>query len=178
MADAAALHLVEKEMLTKQIVLTVGYDISSLTDKNIVYAGEITTDRYGRQVPKHAHGTVNLKEYTASSTQIVEAVARLYDKIVDRNLLVRKIYITTSNVVGENSKYANTPTQTQLFADTDGGSDNMADSIKRKRKERQIQKTQIAIKQRFGKNAILKGLNFGDGATARERNMQIGGHKA
>ena len=115
MADAAALHLVEKEMLTKQIVLTVGYDISSLTDKNIVYAGEITTDRYGRQVPKHAHGTVNLKEYTASSTQIVEAVARLYDKIVDRNLLVRRIYITTSNVVGENSKYANTPTQTQLF---------------------------------------------------------------
>ena len=178
MADAAALHLVEKEMLTKQIVLTVGYDISCLTDKNIVYAGEITTDRYGRQVPKHAHGTVNLKEYTASSTQIVEAVARLYDKIVDRNLLVRRIYITTSNVVGENSKYANTPTQTQLFADTDGGSDNTADSIKRKRKERQIQKTQIAIKQRFGKNAILKGLNFGDGATARERNMHIGGHKA
>ena len=147
-------------------------------DYFVIETYETGIELFGTEVKSLRAGTVNLKEDTASSTQIVEAVARLYDKIVDRNLLVRRIYITTSNVVGENSKYANTPTQTQLFADTDGGSDNTVDGIKRKRKERQIQKTQIAIKQRFGKNAILKGLNFGDGATARERNMQIGGHKA
>ena len=181
MAESMALKLVEKKLVTNQIVLTVGYDVESLTRPEIksTYKGEITTDRYGRQVPKHAHGTVNMKGFSSSARQITEAATSLYDEIVNRNLLVRRIYLTVNHVVNEDeAKRKEEPRQLSLF-------DDVEEIEKRKKrqeaelaKERKIQEAQIAIKERFGNNAILKGINFEEGATAKERNAQIGGHKA
>lgn len=181
MADMMALDLVCRRMVTDQMVLTIGYDVESLTNPEIrtKYDGPVTIDRYGRRVPKHAHGTANLEHHTSSSSLIMEAVMGLYDRIVHPDLLIRRISLTTNHVVDESmAKMKKEPLQLDLFTDYE--------ETKRKRKERQvaldkerrIQETRIAIKQRFGKNAILKGLNFEDGATAKERNGQIGGHKA
>ena len=181
MADMMALKLVEKKLTTNQVVLTVGYDIESLTRPEIKsrYNGEITTDRYGRQVPKHAHGTANLKGYSSSSRQITEAATSLYDTIVNKDLLVRRLNLTVNHVINEDDpKSKDAPIQLSLF-------DDIADIEQQKKKEdeeltkeRKIQEAQIAIKGRFGNNAILKGINFEEGATAKERNSQIGGHKA
>ena len=181
MADAAALHLVAKRLVTDQMVLTVGYDTESLTDPSIraKYHGPVTTDRYGRQVPKHAHGTVNLEMRTSSSTIITKAVMELYDRIVNPDLLVRRLNLTTSHVVGEGSaKAQDEPLQLDLFTDYEALEQQKKTKQEALDKERRIQEARIAIKQQFGKNAILKGLNFEEGATAKERNEQIGGHKA
>jgi len=181
MADAAALDLVSKKLVTDQLVLTVGYDIESLTNPAIraKYKGPVTTDYYGRQVPKHAHGTANLDRQTSSSSIIRKAVVELYDRIVNPDLLIRRLNLTTNHVVDEASaKQHQAPQQLDLFTDYE--------EVKRKKKEeqaaldkeRRMQEAQLAIKQRFGRNAILKGLNFEEGATAKERNAQIGGHRA
>ena len=181
MADQAALDLVARRLVTDQIVLTVGYDAESLTQPEIheKYQGTISTNYYGKQVPKHAHGTANLRKHTSSAKLITDATAQLFDSIVNKNLLVRRLNLTVNHVVDE-ATAGMTPRSQQLDLFTD------YEALERQRqqeqaaldKERRMQETRLAIKRRFGKNAILKGLNFEEGATARERNLQIGGHKA
>ena len=181
MADAMALDLVAKRLVTDQIVLTVGYDTESLTRPEIrtKYHGEIHTDHYGRQVPKHAHGTENLQRPTSSSHMIIEAVKELYDRIVNKDLLIRRLNLTVNHVVDEASVNHHTvPEQLDLFTDYEALKKQKQEETAALEKERRMQEAQLAIKRRFGKNAILKGLNFEEGATAKERNELIGGHKA
>ena len=180
MAEAVALNLVSKRMLTDQIVLTVGYDIESLTNPAIrdQYHGEVTTDFYGRKVPKHAHGSENIGRQTSSTRLITEAVLALYDRIVDPHLLVRRLNLTTNHVVYEDTvSHQQQPTQLDLFMDYEAIQAKEQREQEALDKERRMQEVQLAIKQRFGKNAILKGMNFQEGATAIERNAQIGGHR-
>lgn len=180
MAEAVALNLVSKRMLTDQIVLTVGYDIESLTNPAIreQYHGEVTTDFYGRKVPKHAHGSENIGRQTSSTRLITEAVLALYDRIVDPHLLVRRMNLTTNHVVYEDTvSHQQQPTQLDLFTDYEAIQAKEQREQEKLDKERRMQEVQLAIKQRFGKNAILKGMNFQEGATAIERNAQIGGHR-
>lgn len=180
MAEAVALNLVSKRMLTDQIVLTVGYDIESLTNPAIrdQYHGEVTTDFYGRKVPKSAHGSENIGRQTSSTRLITEAVLALYDRIVDPHLLVRRMNLTTNHVVYEDTvSHQQQPTQLDLFTDYDAIQAKEQREQEALDKERRMQEVQLAIKQRFGKNAILKGMNFQEGATAIERNAQIGGHR-
>ena len=212
MAESAALDLLDKRMVTDQLVLTIGYDTASLSngDMQTTYKGEITTDHYGRKVPKHAHGTANLEDPTSSARLISEAVMELFDRIVkhahgtanlesptssarliseavmelfDRivnpKLLVRRINLTTNHVVDEETAAKNpSPVQYDLFTDYEALERKQREEKERLAKERQIQTAILNIKKQFGKNAILKGLNYEEGATAKERNEQIGGHKA
>lgn len=181
MADAAALDLVEKHRVAGGLVLTVGYDAESLSDPDIrrKYRGEVGTDYYGRRVPKHAHGTANFESPTSSSKRITEAVLALYDRIVHPDLLVRRLHLTTRHVVDEDSAAeAAVPRQLDLFTDPALLERQREEERAALDKERRMQEAQLAIKHRFGRNAILKGVDFEEGATARERNNQIGGHKA
>ena len=181
MADAIALELVDKRLVTNQLVLTISYDSESLSDPQIraKYHGPVTTDYYGRQAPKHAHGTANLERMTSSSRLITEAVMSLYDRIINPDLLVRRINLTTNNVVEESkASEHNTPIQLDLFTDYEELERKRNEEKAALEKERKMQEAVLSIKKRFGKNAILKGLNYEEGATAKERNQQIGGHKA
>ena len=179
MLEALSLDLVEKKLVTDQIVMTIGYDIENLTDdtRRKAYKGEIKTDFYGRQVPKHARGTVNIGRKTASTKLITEAVLKAYDEVVNPDLLIRRINLTANRVVPEDTaSQGAAPYQLSLFETFD------EDQLKREdaelERDRKIQETLIGIKNKFGKNAILKGLNLQEGATAKDRNEQIGGHKA
>ena len=181
MADAIALELVDKRLVTNQLVLTVSNDSESLSDPEIraKYHGPVTTDYYGRKAPKHAHGTANLERMTSSSRLITKAVMSLYDRFVNPDLLVRRINITTNNVIEESkASEHNMPIQLDLFTDYEELERKNNEEKAALEKERKMQEAVLSIKKRFGKNAILKGLNFEDGATAKERNQQIGGHKA
>ena len=181
MAENMALELVARRLVTDQLVLTIGYDRESLTnpETRARYHGEVTTDHYGRQVPKHARGTANLSRQTSSSKRIMDAVTELYDRIVNNDLLVRRLNLTASHVVDETKAVAEkTPRQLDLFTDYEELRRRQAAEKTALDKERRMQEAQLAIKQRFGKNAILRGLNFEDGATAKQRNEQIGGHRA
>lgn len=220
MMELLALDLVDKGLLTNQIVLTVGYDIENLSDpeRRRAYKGEITVDGYGREVPKHAHGTGNLPFSTASTKLTTDCVLEVFDRVVDESLLTRRISITANNLVLE-SEYKREsegvraePEQLSMFDMLAGGDDSqatervsskeatayseqdkpnstmVAESISGSagndndedtlEKEKQVQEAMLKIKKRFGKNAILKGTNLQEGATAKERNAQIGGHKA
>lgn len=177
MADSLALELVEKGLVTDQIVLHVGFDIENLTDdaRRKRYKGEVKTDRYGRKVPKHAHGTQNLEMHVSSSRVLVDAVTSLYERIVDKELLVRRMTVTANHVIDEGHAVSeNKYEQMSLFSETDD-TGNMHIELE---KEKNLQKAMLDIKRRYGKNAILKGMNYREGATAIERNSQIGGHKA
>ena len=179
MADAISLDLVEKRLVTNQLVLTVSYDRESLTRPEIAskYHGEVVLDHYGRPVPKHAHGTANLGSHSSSSKEIINAVISLYDRIVNMDLLIRRLNISTNHIIAESKGQEaadNGPAQLDLFTDYDA----ILKEKENKKKERRIQEALIKIKKRFGKNAILKGTSYAEGATARERNKQIGGHKA
>lgn len=181
MADMMALNLVSKRLVTDQLVLTVNYDTDSLTRQEIrdKYHGEVTKDYYGRMVPKHSHGTFNFKKPTSSSRQIMEAAADVFDKNVNPDLLIRRLNLTVNHVVDEASvDKKHKPEQLDLFTDYEALAKQNLEEQAVLNKERRIQEAQLKIKQRFGKNAILRGLNFEDGATAKERNKQIGGHKA
>ena len=182
MADSLVLDLVEKGLMTDSITLTVGYDIENLTNSKISaeYNGEITTDYYGRRVPKHAHGTFSIGKYTSSARNIVEAVDSLYQKIVDKRLLVRRINITANRIVSEDDFSQKLPKAEQISVFDIGGDaeKRRSDEAKLLKKEKKKQRAIIDIKKKFGKNAILKGMSFEDGATAKDRNSQIGGHKA
>lgn len=176
MADALALELVDKRLATNQLVLTVGYDIENL--KGTAYTGEVTTDRYGRKIPKHAHGTVNLDGYTSSGEELLKAATSLYDRIVDKTLLARRLTLCANHLLDESSVPEDLPEQIDLFTDYSAKEKQKKEADTAHARERKLQETMLDIKKRFGKNAILKGLNLEDGATARERNNQIGGHKA
>lgn len=180
MIDLLVLDIVDKGLVTDQVVLTIGYDIENLSDSNIrgKYKGEIKTDFYGRNVPKSAHGTTNTGKYTSSTKLINDTVIKLYDKIVDRNLLIRRINISVNHLIDENLISEDTiGEQIDLFTDYEQlQKEREAEQLFLK-KEKNRQRAMIEIKRRFGKNAILKGTNLEDGATGIERNRQIGGHK-
>lgn len=180
MTDLLVLNLVDKGLMTNQLVLTLGYDINNLKDpkRKEGYRGKITTDLYGRKIPKHAHGTVNLSKHTSSSKRIVAAALELFDRIVDPNLLIRRVNITAAHVIAETSVTKSTPyEQLDLFTDYTTLAQVQTEEAESLKKEQQIQKAVLQIKKRFGKNAILKGMNLEEGATTRHRNRQIGGHK-
>ena len=182
MAEGMALDLVSKRLVADQLVLTVGYDAECLIRPEIraKYHGEIVTNHYGKSVPKHAHGTFNFEQPTSSSRLIMDGAADLYDRCVNSDLLIRRLNLTTNHVVSETSVSAQdkTPQQLDLFTDYEALARQRQKEQAKFDKERRIQEAQLRIKQRFGKNAILRGLNFKEGATAKERNQQIGGHKA
>jgi DNA polymerase V len=181
MTELLVLDLVDKGLVTDQMVLTVGYDIENLTDpkRRSKYRGEITTDRYGRKIPKHAHGSINLEGYTSSTKQIMRAVTDLFDRIVDRELLVRRVNVVANHVIRESEvpKKAEME-QLNLFTDYEALESSRAVEQAELDRERKMQEAMIAIKKKFGKNAIIKGMNLEEGATAMDRNRQIGGHKA
>lgn len=181
MTDMMVLDLVDKGLVTDQIVLTVGYDIENLIDPNRSrnYKGAVTIDRYGRKVPKHAHGTTNLKRQTSSTQLIINAVMELYDKIVDKSLLIRRITITANKLAEESCvKQTEEYQQLELFTDYEELSRQQAEEEVALEREKRMQRAMLDMKKKFGKNAILKGMNLQEGATAKERNAQIGGHKA
>lgn len=181
MADQLALDLVDKGLVTDQLVLTVGYDRDNLSNpkKRQAYRGEVTTDRYGRAVPKHAHGTANLEDYTASTRRIISASLELFDRIIDRDLLVRRFYLTATRVADE----ASAPDkkafeQIDLFTDYAAKQEQEAQESADLEREKKLQRAMLDIKKRYGKNAILKGMNLEEGATAKDRNNMIGGHRS
>ena len=181
MIDLMALDLVDKGLVTSQIVLTIGYDIENMTDKNRSqsYKGTVTTNYYGKKVPKPAHGTTNLPKRTSSTTLITNAVMELYDKIVNKKLLIRRINIVANKLVDEHSvKNANKYEQLDLFTDYEDLKKQREKENAESEREKRMQNTILDIKKKFGKNAILKGMNLQEGATAKDRNNQIGGHKA
>ncbi|MBR3602088.1 MAG: DNA methylase [Lachnospiraceae bacterium] len=181
MTDLLVLDLVDKGLVTDQMVLTIGYDIENLNDaiRNSEYKGEVTIDHYGRRVPKHAHGTTNLTRKTSSTKIITEAVMELYDRIVNPSLLVRRVTLTANHVTDEKSVVEeNSYEQMSLFTDYDVSIQRQQQEAEELERERRMQKAVLSIKKKYGKNAILKGMNLQEGATTMERNNQIGGHKA
>ena len=181
MADLLVLDLVDKGLVTDQIVVTVGYDIENLTDpeRSKSYRGEVVTDHYGRRIPKHSHGTANLGRFTSSTKTILQAVDRLYDEIVDENLLIRRLNIVACRITREEeAPVNNTLEQLDLFSDPEDQGRRFAQEEAQREREKRRQQAMLIIKKKYGKNAILKGMNLEEGATARDRNAQIGGHKA
>lgn len=182
MADLLTLDLVDKGLVTDQIVVTVGYDVENLTDpeRRKKYHGVIVKDHYGRPIPKHARGTTNLDGYTSSSKKIMSAASELFDRIVDKNLLVRRLNIVANHVLPE----TDAPEMNDGFEQLDLFTDY--ETLEKKRmqertefeREKKMQQAMLGIKKKFGKNAIFKGMNLEEGATAKDRNEQIGGHKA
>lgn len=181
MADLLSLDIVEKGLVTNQIVLTVGYDIENLTNPKIskLYKGEVTTDHYGRRIPKHSQGTENFK-YTSSTKRIVQAVSDLFDRIVNPDLLIRRMNISVNNLIDESraEDTSGATEQLSIFVDYEKLERERAEEKAALEREKQMQTAIIDIKRKFGKNAILKGMNLEEGATAKDRNAQIGGHKA
>lgn len=176
MADMLSLDLVDKGLVTNQIVLTIGYDRESLSDGQ--YQGEVTTDRYDRSIPKHAHGTQNLDKHTSSTRKMIDATMALFDRIIDKSLLARRINLVACNVIKEEDvPEIESYEQLSLF-DTEETIQSRENKEKALKKERALQEAMLTIKHKFGKNAVLKGTNFTEGATAKDRNRQIGGHKA
>lgn len=179
MSDMLALDLVDRHLVTDQLVLTVGYDMENLRDRKNQYQGEVTTDRYGRKVPKHAHGTTNLEKQTSSAKVIVKAILELYDRIINKKFLIRRITLGANHIVDEAS-VVQKPVfeQLDLFTDYNARKEQQETERSEREKERRLQQAMLDIKKKYGKNAILKGTNLMEGATAVERNRQIGGHKA
>ncbi len=182
MAESIAMTLLEKHLVTEQVVLTIGFDAESLknNDAGTEYHGQVTTDWYGRLVPKHAHGSTNLRMFTSSIKLITDAVVSLYENIVNPNLLIRRINITANNVMSEEQARlkSQVPVELDMFTDYEALFEKKMAEENALAKERRMQETLLDIKKKFGKNAILRGLNYEDGATAVYRNKQIGGHKA
>ena len=181
MIDALSLDLVEKGLVTNQLVLTIGYDIANLSNPRLSaqYRGQVSTDRYGRSIPKHAHGTENLQRKTSSSQVLADAMMNLYRRITDKNLLIRRIAMSTNRVTDEKCMEEKPEfQQLDFFTDYKALQQQMEEEKSRLQEERQMQETLLNIKKKFGKNAVLKGMSLQEGATARDKNNQIGGHKA
>lgn len=181
MTDLLVLDLVDKHLVTDQMILTIGYDIDNLSNPQIrkKYRGEVTTDHYGRQVPKHAHGTINLPKPTSSTRIIMEHVLELFDRIVNMDLLVRRVNVVAGRVIPED-EVTETPVYEQLDLFTDYGKIQKEREQEEKNldKEKKLQHAVLDIQKKFGKNAVLRGMNLEEGATTIDRNQQIGGHKA
>lgn len=181
MADSISFDLIEQGFFTDQIVLTIGYDVESLTNKNISsrYNGRIKKDFYGRNVPVHSHGTINLDFPTSSSAILIEKVAELYDRIVNPDLLIRRLTLSINHLMDENKvnsqKYA---VQPDLFSDYDEIIRQKEEEKRELSRERRRQEALLHLRKKFGKNVVLRGLNYSEGATQKDRNQQIGGHKA
>ena len=181
MTDLLSLDLVEKGLVTNQIVLTIGYDIENLADEQICgeYKGEVTTDRYGRKTPKHAHGTINLDRYTSSTNKIVAAAMELFERIMDKRLTSRRINVVACRVIPETEVIAeNEAEQLDFFMDFEEKQVQRAKEEQALLREKNMQKAIIGLKNKYGKNAVLRGMNLEDGATTVSRNKQIGGHRA
>ncbi|MCR5100058.1 MAG: DNA methylase [Butyrivibrio sp.] len=183
MTELLVLDLVDKGLLTDQIVLTIGYDIENTKNPEILkkYNGKITKDYFGRSIPEHAHGSVNLNRYTSSTQIIVNAILALYDRIVNPELLIRRLNITANHIIDESSTEANISNnyeQLDLFTDYSALEKERKAEKEIEQKEKALQHAMLDIKKKYGKNAILKGTNLQEGATAIDRNNQIGGHKA
>ena len=183
MADMMALGLVDKGLVTDRIGLTIGYDIENLTDpeRKKRYNGEIMTDRYGRKVPKFAHGTADLGGFTSSANAIISAVTELFDRIADSELLIRRLTVDAEHVLKEAdaaSRDRKQYEQLDLFTDYAAREAEEAKREAELESEKNMQRAVIGIKKKYGNNAILKGMNYQEGATGRERNQQIGGHRA
>lgn len=181
MTDNLVLDLVDKALVTDQMVLTVGYDTDNLANPDIKskYNGDITTDRYGRQIPRHSHGTVNLGKKTSSTSVITDAVMGLYDRIINKDLLIRRLNITACRIVDEReAKSEVVYEQMSLLDDCEAREAQRQEEEKILKREKKVQKALIDIKKKHGKNSIVKGMNLEEGATAIERNKKIGGHKA
>ena len=180
MVDNLVLELVDKHLKTDQIVLTIGYDIENLTNPSIEkrYKGEITIDAYGRKVPKHSNGTANIDHKTSSTKTITNEVMKLYDKIVNPILLIRRLNVTACNIVNEeNEESTSIIEQIDLFTNYEEISKQKEKSLKDEIEEKKIQKALLNIKKKYGKNSILKAMNYEEGATAKDRNLEVGGHK-
>ena len=183
MTDQLVLSMVAKKLVCDQMVLTIGYDIENLSDasRRARYRGAVTTDFYGREVPRHAHGSIRLDGFTSSTRQITEAVMALFDRIVDRNLLVRRMVVAANHTVDEaaaRASRAQESVQLDMFTDYEAEQQRQAEAEAARARERKQQEVVLAIKEKYGKNAILRGTDFEEGATARQRNEQIGGHRA
>ncbi len=178
MTDLLVLDLVAKGLVTDQMVLQIGYDVENVQRGG--YQGSVHIDHYGRSVPKPAHGSVNLGRHTASTRQILEAVLDLYDRIITPGLSVRRVTVTANHVVAENSLPGSgeKPEQLSLFEDAETMEQARRQTGQQEQRERALQRAMIAIKEKYGKNAILKGTNLEQGATTVERNRQVGGHRA
>ena len=182
MADSLVMDLVEKGLVTDQLVVTIGYDIENLTDpeRRKKYRGDIVKDHYGRQIPKHSHGTQNLGRHTSSTKLILDATSELFDRIANQDLLIRRLNIVANHVIDE----ASAPKPDAAFEQLDLFTDYAAREAEQKKeeadleRERKMQRAVLTIRKKYGKNAILKGMNLEEGATAKDRNEQIGGHKA
>lgn len=181
MADSVSFDLIEQRLVTDQIVLTIGYDVESLSNPSIrsKYNGRIKKDFYGRNVPVHSHGTINIEQPTSSSKILIEKVAELFDRIVNPDLLIRRLNLSLNHLIDEGkvdrNKYA---VQLDLFSDYEEIDRQQKNEKKILVKERQGQEALIYLRKKFGKNVVLRGLSFADGATQKSRNQQIGGHKA
>lgn len=181
MADAVTFDLVEQRLVTDQVVLTIGYDVESLKNPIIrsKYIGQIKKDHYGRNVPVHSHGTINIEYPTSSSKILVKKIAELFDRIVNPNLLIRRLTLSINHLIDETKidrqKYA---VQLNLFSDHEEMKKQWEKKEKELLKERQGQEALLHLRKKFGKNVVLRGLNFSEGSTQKDRNRQIGGHKA
>ena len=180
MTDGLVMDLVYKRLKTSKLVLTIVYDTSNLTDDDIrsKYKGEMDTDMYGRLVPKHSRGTVNIGYRTNLTSVIMKRVLEVYDRISNPILLARKIYLVASDVVSiDTPDNGDRNTQLDLFTNYDNYSEQIENNIIKEKEENSLQNTILDIKDKFGKNSILRGMNFEEGATMRERNGEVGGHK-
>ena len=181
MTDLLSLDLIEKGLVTNQIVLTIGYDIENLADEQICgeYEGEVTTDRYGRKTPKHAHGTINLDRYTSSTNKIVAAAMELFERIMDKKLTSRRINVVACRVIPETEVVAESEAeQLDFFTDFEEKQIQRVKEEQSLQREKNMQKAIIGLKNKYGKNAVLRGMNLEDDATTISRNKQIGGHRA
>lgn len=181
MTDLLALDLVAKGLVTDQMVLTIGYDVENLANPALSrsYHGEVTTDYYGRKIPKHAHGSINLHRETSSTMLIMEAVMTLFERVADKNLLVRRVNVTANHLAAESTVRQDASyEQLDLFTDYAAAQKKRAEEDAVLAREKKMQEAMIKIKAKYGKNAILKGMNLEEGATTVDRNRQIGGHKA
>lgn len=178
MADMLSFDLVDKGLVTDQIVLTIGYDMESLQGYDD-YRGEVVTDRYGRAVPKHAHGTGNLSRYTSSSRAIIKAALAVMERTVDKGFLVRRINITANHVIRERDAVKEAECeQLDFFSDYEERQKRQEAEEQEEKREKSMQQAILKMKHKYGKNAVMRGMNYQEGATAIDRNGQIGGHKA
>ena len=181
MADSLSYDLVEKGLVTNQIVLTIGFDKESLErfDIRSAYTGEVVSDHYGREIPKHAHGTANLSKYSSSSRAITKAVLSIMERVVDKNLLIRRICIAANKVIREcDAVYKDAYQQLDFFSDISEQEKLHEQEQQDEKREKSMQQAILKMKKKYGKNAVMKGMNYQEGATAIERNGQVGGHKA
>ena len=180
MAELLALDLLDKALVTNQTVLTIGYDVENINDpsRKKSYKGEITSDAYGRKVPKPAHGSDNIGRFTASSRLITESVLRIFDRVADEKLLVRRLTLAANHVISEREIPQNdAPAQLDMFTDYEKEEQERGQLENALEREKNMQRAMLGIKKKFGKNAIIKGMNLEEGATTVERNNQIGGHR-